>query len=345
MKALINPMAAALAWWHRALSQRRRSLAGGTAALLRRRPLHWCLPLLVAVCPVSSSAHCRESLVSQATGPCDPAPGVPFLYWQRSCITYALNDQIAAYMPLLTEARVRAAFDAAFATWAEVNCQGKRAFLVVQARELTRSRRPELLPKGPNESLVVARSSAEWASLPDHDPRALALTLLWFDKRNGEIADVDMELNARDGGFADCVVDSCSEGMIDLQNTLTHEAGHLLGLGHSDVADSTMQAQTANAGEVDKRYLTDDDREGYCALDLPEPECTGGACACPGSAAPVVLAARPVVGSCQLQTGVALHASSLGLGFISALLWRVRRRLCALANKRDRVRAQRRIMR
>jgi hypothetical protein len=294
-------------------------------AQLCRRPLQWCLVWLFALWPARASAYCRESLSSQATGPCDPAPGVPFLYWQRSCLTYHLNDQIFAHIPLLPEQRLRAALDAAFASWADVNCRGKRPFLVVQAKELTHNRRSELLQNAQNESLLVARSGAEWASLPDHDPQALALTYLWFDKRNGEIADVDMELNARDGGFADCLVDTCSDGMVDLQNTVTHEAGHLLGLGHSDVPDSTMQVRTASASELDKRDLSDDDRDGYCALDLPEPDCAGTACTCPASGAPAMGAVSPLVGSCQLQPGLGFRASANGLWLAAAVLWHMRR--------------------
>lgn len=51
-------------------------------------------------------------------------------------------------------------------------------------------------------------------------------------------------------------------GAQDVQNTVTHEIGHLLGLAHSDVAEATMFATTPS-GETRKRDLHDDDVDGY----------------------------------------------------------------------------------
>jgi MYXO-CTERM domain-containing protein len=100
----------------------------------------------------------------------------------------------------------------------------------------------------------------------------------------GEILDVDMDLNMGAGQFQDCQKVVCSAGsMVDLQNTITHEAGHLLGLGHSSVAGATMQPQAIGGltAETSKRTLAQDDIDGYCALDLPGFSCTNAACTCP----------------------------------------------------------------
>ncbi len=63
----------------------------------------------------------------------------------------------------------------------------------------------------------------------------------------------------------------------DLQNTITHEAGHLVGLAHSPVAGATMNA-TTKPGETTKRSLSPDDVAGVCAI---YPQASGG-CGCGG---------------------------------------------------------------
>jgi MYXO-CTERM domain-containing protein len=52
---------------------------------------------------------------------------------------------------------------------------------------------------------------------------------------------------------------------IDVQNTVTHEAGHTLGLAHSTDSTATMAA-SAPAGEIAKRSLHPDDLQGICAI-------------------------------------------------------------------------------
>jgi uncharacterized protein (TIGR03382 family) len=63
----------------------------------------------------------------------------------------------------------------------------------------------------------------------------------------------------------------------DLQNTLTHESGHFIGLAHSPVPGATMNA-TTQPGETLKRSLSSDDIAGVCAI---YPQAAGG-CGCGG---------------------------------------------------------------
>jgi hypothetical protein len=76
-----------------------------------------------------------------------------------------------------------------------------------------------------------------------YDPGATAITTLFFvDKAsradNGTILDADIELNSVDYAMAigcetRCQTDARTGIVEDLQNTLTHELGHVLGLDHT----------------------------------------------------------------------------------------------------------------
>lgn len=90
------------------------------------------------------------------------------------------------------------------------------------------------------------------------------------------IVEADVHLNAKDYAFADGDV----AGTSDLRAVLTHELGHLLGIGHSEVPRATMAAGLP-AG-IAARSLEDDDVAAVCAL---YPGTGSGACdlgeACP----------------------------------------------------------------
>jgi hypothetical protein len=125
----------------------------------------------------------------------------------------------------------------------------------------------------------------------------LALTSVIFDD-GGTILDADMEIvdwdgtpgsvaGATDGFYWTCYRDAQPSAACttygqgdcyayDLQNTVTHEAGHFLGLAHPCGADvgvscsgypnDTTMYPTAISGETQKRTLADDDVSGICAI-------------------------------------------------------------------------------
>jgi len=101
----------------------------------------------------------------------------------------------------------------------------------------------------------------------------IALTTTTYNFQTGEIFDGDIELNEAEFQFttADPPAPSCQPGSstgcigTDLRNTVTHEAGHLLGLGHSGDPESTMFL-SAGSGETLKRDLAQDDIDGLCSI-------------------------------------------------------------------------------
>ena len=99
-------------------------------------------------------------------------------------------------------------------------------------------------------------------------------TRVFFDPETGNIAEADISINPRprseDGTELQFSTDG-TPGTYDLEATFTHEIGHLLGLDHSAVLSSTMQARQAYNGTfglpaMTERTLSEDDRQKVVSL-------------------------------------------------------------------------------
>jgi Matrixin len=154
---------------------------------------------------------------------------------------------------------------------------------------------PGILPTlvvqhGPSDPIGYRRNGKNRNTVhfaPDGDPLAngaLAITVITFDAHAKEILDADVVLNG-EHGFSFFEHDARNEGMstYDLQNVLTHELGHLLGLGEDMTdTDATMYA-FSQPGETGKRDLEVVDKDSIAALydEEFEAEMQGG---CGGAA-------------------------------------------------------------
>jgi predicted Zn-dependent protease len=159
-----------------------------------------------------------------------------------------------------------------------------------------------------NINLIIWQEST-WS----RDPTAIALTTTTYDRLTGEIVDTDVEFNGVDYTFT--VAESASV-LVDIANTLTHEAGHMLGLDHSADRSASMYAY-APQGETDKRTLSQDDIDGLCHV-YP----TGaGLPACEGFVPP------DDDGGCASASGreAGCGVSLLAFGLL-AFVWRTRRK-------------------
>lgn len=89
---------------------------------------------------------------------------------------------------------------------------------------------------------------------------ALAITVLTFDREAGEILDADIVVNGEHRfGVVDQMDSLAARKAYDIQNVLTHELGHFLGLGEDyDDHSATMYAYSL-PGETNKRDLNDRD--------------------------------------------------------------------------------------
>ena len=102
---------------------------------------------------------------------------------------------------------------------------------------------------------------------------ALALTTVTFNWQTGELLDADVEINSAQG-----VITIGDENVdIDLQAIVTHEAGHFLGLDHTNDTTATM-APGYVPHTTDQRTLALDDVLGVCASYPKGRETIGVSC-------------------------------------------------------------------
>ena len=128
---------------------------------------------------------------------------------------------------------------------------------------------------GPGYDLdAQAQNQNEIIALTDwpYTDGALASTVVTVNARTNEIIDTDIVFNCEQHTFK--VLTSPTPSTMDVddvQNTVTHEIGHALGLMHNPMDEDVVMFPRAAAGEVAKRVLRDDDRHGLEALYATAP--------------------------------------------------------------------------
>lgn len=173
--------------------------------------------------------------------------------WHESCFQYSIHED---GVPGIDIAGLRDTIRASFDAWENVDC----TYFYFEETEDASCDHIGYVEDTGNINLLVFRESG-WAVDRDHDPSAIALTTTSWDDLSGRLLDADIEFNAENFPFG---IDGSAD-KADIQNTATHEIGHMLGLDHSNVAGSTM-SPTAGTGETTKSTLADDDIEGLCTL-------------------------------------------------------------------------------
>ena len=214
--------------------------------------------------------------------------------WPQTCVPIATYPKDLVEMMTLDE--ILGAVDASAAAWS-------RSADGCTYLDITVSSSTDDTPRATNDghNNVIFRAS-NWCKVNAtgtcdttvvYDPAALALTSVSASTSSGVIRDADIEVNAFHFSWADLVAHPDLRGngqpFHDLQNALTHEMGHLIGLDHTcyfqgpppldntgapitdcasasaEVLETTM-FPSANPGDVDKRTLAPDDQLAVCDI-------------------------------------------------------------------------------
>lgn len=228
--------------------------------------------LIVAVviaCGVTSPALAFTCTIAGGEG--------PNLAWDARTITLArsgVGDELD------NPARIEEVLAASMAPWNAIDCSDVELVVGQPTDDRIAGFDWEAGSGSPeNHNIVVFRGDEAGDPLDAwlHQLGALAITTVTFESSEGRLLDADIEMNDVTFRFTACDPGACNVDF-DLQNTLTHELGHVLGLDHSSVVDATMFASAPRA-DVSKRSLSLDDEEAICVV-YPQDAAVG---LCPGA--------------------------------------------------------------
>lgn len=183
--------------------------------------------------PVTASAYRLKVLDSQTA-----------VRWDSRAIDYAINNTSAS----MDEGECVRAIKAAFAVWTRVEGAGLQLKFTGFTEQSPGYQGEDAL------NVVAFAGQDEWV----FDDTVMAMTISRFDTETGVLSDSDILIN--DWNFVWSV-----GGDNDLQNALTHEVGHLLGLDHSDDTRASMSGRVLR-GETSKRVLSPDDEAAVAEL-------------------------------------------------------------------------------
>jgi hypothetical protein len=226
-----------------------------------------CLFGIAGINPARVNAYCQLTTDSNEPGECVDT-GRP-LYWTCSNITYSVCPRDVGTPPF-TE--ITTVIEDSFQTWADVECsEGPIGFEFIRKNnpkecdDHWKFKEDPNLDFSPNENLIIF--VPDWNDYYPREPKAFALTSVWHKVKTGIIQGFDMELNEDIGTFGICnraKMRSCDD-IVDIQNVVTHEIGHIVGLGHSSV-ESAVMFKNSQTGDTSKREPKKDDIKGLCSV-------------------------------------------------------------------------------
>jgi hypothetical protein len=213
--------------------------------------------------PLATPFICSRADAQDNTG--------PSLNWPGRAATFKINQAISSDIAAQDGIdAIRTSFD----TWHQVP-GGDFTYTYGGVTQST-AVGYDFLHQDENENIVIFQKT--WS----HDPLIIGLTTATYNPATGEIFDADIELNNQGYTFST----SDTDVQTDVQNTVTHEAGHFVGFDHTDKPGSTIptdcataatMSKTTRVGEISKRVLAPSDEMGF-AFVYPTDSASNGFC-------------------------------------------------------------------
>lgn len=213
--------------------------------------------------PATASAYCRQT-TCDADDCLKDASGCILdgesLYYDTQCLSFAV-DAGSGELVGVDDATLVDLVQQAFDNWKSVTCPGGGSpnFEVATVGAI---------PAGGIFFCEEAQLNVSVWTLDEswnYDATSLGYTTSTFVVGTGEVYDADVELNLRRIASILRTDQSIEDALLSVA---THEAGHFLGLAHSNHANAVM---AASYRDLTPRPLTEDDIAGICDLYPPGP--------------------------------------------------------------------------